>query len=99
MENTVTPLRIALLGYGRMGKEVEKIALERGHEIVCRIDSEPDFEAHAEAWRTADVAIEFSVPAAVVSHMERCLEVGMPIVAGTTAWQQEEARLRKRGVL
>lgn len=94
MENTGKPLRIALLGYGRMGREIEKVALARGHEIVCRIDSERDFDAQAEAWRTADMAIEFSVPAAVVSHIERCIAAGKPVVVGTTAWQHEEARLR-----
>lgn len=94
MENTGKPLRIALLGYGRMGREIEKVALARGHEIVCRIDSERDFDAQTEAWRTADMAIEFSVPAAVVSHIERCIAAGKPVVVGTTAWQHEEARLR-----
>ncbi len=94
MENTGRPLRIALLGYGRMGREIEKVALERGHEIVCRIDSEPDFDVQAEAWRRADMAIEFSVPSAVVAHIERCLSAGKPVVVGTTAWQHEEARLR-----
>lgn len=94
MENTGRPLRIALLGYGRMGREIEKVALARGHEIVCRIDSEADFDAQAEAWRTADMAIEFSVPAAVVAHIERCIAAAKPVVVGTTAWQHEEARLR-----
>ncbi len=90
------PLRIALLGYGRMGREVEKMALERGHEVVCRIESERDFAAQAEAWRAAEIAIEFSVPTAAVPHIERCLDEAKPIVVGTTAWQQEEARLRAR---
>lgn len=90
------PLRIALLGYGRMGKAIEKVASERGHTVVCRIDSEQDFAAQAEAWRTADVAIEFSVPAAAGAHMERCMAAGKPVVVGTTGWQPEEARLRAR---
>ena len=94
MENTGKPLRIALLGYGRMGREIEKVALARGHEIVCKIDSEQDFDTQAEAWHRADMAIEFSVPAAVVSHIERCLAAAKPVVVGTTAWQHEETRLR-----
>lgn len=87
-------LRIALIGYGRMGREVEKAAVARGHRVVCRIDSEADFASQATAWREADVAIEFSVPSAVVPHIERCLEAGVPVVVGTTAWQHEAARLR-----
>lgn len=96
MENTVRPLRIALLGYGRMGQAVEKVAMERGHTVVCRIDAEADFTAQAEAWRTADLAIEFSIPSAAVAHIERCMAAGKPVVVGTTGWQADAARLRAR---
>lgn len=90
----VKPLCIALLGYGRMGKEVEKAALARGHEVVCKIDTEKDFKTQAEAWQRADAAIEFSVPEAAANHIERCINMQKPVVVGTTAWQKEEPRLR-----
>lgn len=75
-------MRIALLGYGKMGKVIEKIALERGHEIVLKIDN-PQIEFDI---TTADIAIEFSVPEAAVNNIKLCLNNQIPIVSGTTGW-------------
>jgi len=75
-------MKIALLGYGKMGKVIERIALERGHEIVLRKDHDMDYEG----LENADVAIDFSVPSAAVSNISACLETNIPIVSGTTGW-------------
>ncbi|CAM3602931.1 dapB protein [Flavobacterium saliperosum S13] len=75
-------MKIALLGYGKMGKVIERIALERGHEIVLRKDQDMGYEGLS----TADVAIDFSVPSAAVSNISACLETNIPILSGTTGW-------------
>lgn len=75
-------MKIALLGYGKMGKVIERIALERGHEIVMRKDQDMGYEGLS----TADVAIDFSVPSAAVSNISACLETNIPILSGTTGW-------------
>lgn len=75
-------MKIALLGYGRMGKVIERIALERGHEIVLRKSSSDTFED----LHKADVAIDFSIPDAAVSNISACLEQGIPVISGTTGW-------------
>ncbi|MFM2214064.1 MAG: 4-hydroxy-tetrahydrodipicolinate reductase [Bacteroidota bacterium] len=75
-------MKIALLGYGKMGKVIETIALERGHDIVLRKTSSNTFEGIA----TADVAIDFSIPSVAVENITTCLEAGVPVVSGTTGW-------------
>lgn len=75
-------MKIALLGYGKMGKVIEKIALERGHEIVLKKSSQDSFDG----LNNADVAIDFSIPDAAVQNITACLENNTPIVSGTTGW-------------
>jgi len=75
-------MKIALLGYGKMGKVIETIALERGHVIVLRKTSSNTFDGLA----AADVAIDFSIPNVAVEHITTCLEAGVPVVSGTTGW-------------
>lgn len=75
-------MKIALLGYGKMGKVIERIALERGHEIVLRKD---EFNTY-EGLSTADVAIDFSVPSAAVSNISASFNANVPVVSGTTGW-------------
>ena len=75
-------MKIALLGYGKMGKTIEKIALDRGHSIVLKVDkNDSDYDIN-----TADVAIDFSIPDAAVSNITNCLKNGVPIISGTTGW-------------
>ena len=75
-------MKIALLGYGRMGKAIEKIATERGHEIVLRVDENTtDYDVSI-----ADVAIDFSIPTAAVGNLTSCFKGGTPVVSGTTGW-------------
>ena len=75
-------MKIALLGYGKMGKIIEKLALEKGHTIISKINQ----DSSKEELLKADIAIEFSTPEAAVSNIKFCLENGIPIVSGTTGW-------------
>lgn len=75
-------MKIALLGYGKMGKVIEGIALKRGHEIVLRKDHNDTYEG----LENADVAIDFSVPSAAVSNISACFATNIPVVSGTTGW-------------
>ncbi len=75
-------MNIALLGYGKMGKVIERIALERGHKIVLRKTRQNAFDG----LETADVAIDFSIPDAAVENITACLQNGIPVVSGTTGW-------------
>jgi len=78
-------MKIAILGYGKMGKAIEKIALEKGHEIVFK---------KSEDWETGDfskseIAIEFSIPDAAVENLKFCFNEGVPVISGTTGWLSE----------
>ena len=75
-------MKIALLGYGKMGKVIEKIALERGHEIVLKKDQDTPFDG----LQLADVAIDFSVPDSAITNISTCLNNGIPVISGTTGW-------------
>jgi 4-hydroxy-tetrahydrodipicolinate reductase len=74
-------MKIALLGYGRMGKEIEKIAISRGHEIVIRKDVDDKIDI-----TLADVAIDFSVPTSAFNNITNCLNNNVPVISGTTGW-------------
>ncbi len=82
-------MKIALLGYGKMGKEIEKIALERGHEIVLRKTEDSDFSG----LENADVAIDFSIPAAAVENISTCFNHNIPVISGTTGWLEEYGKM------
>ncbi len=79
-------MKIALSGYGKMGKEIEKIALNRGHEIVVTFNDPDDWTGKEEQLAKADVAIEFSMPHSVVSNIFKCFDADVPMVVGTTGW-------------
>jgi 4-hydroxy-tetrahydrodipicolinate reductase len=82
-------MRIALIGYGKMGKAIEKIALARGHEIVLRIQSANLQDRTIENLQKADVAIEFTGPEAALDNIQQCLLAGTPVVSGSTGWLAE----------
>ncbi len=82
-------MKIALLGYGKMGKIIEKIATDRKHEIVLKIDFDNLHELTVENLQQADVAIEFTTPSSVISNINKCFEAGIPIVVGTTGWYDQ----------
>jgi 4-hydroxy-tetrahydrodipicolinate reductase len=79
-------MRIALIGYGKMGKAIEGIALSRGHEIVLKIGIENIEENTVENIRQADVAIEFTGPDSAFNNIMQCLSAGVPVVSGSTGW-------------
>ena len=75
-------MKIALLGYGKMGQTIERIALGRGHEIVLKKDEFTTYEGLS----NADVAIDFSIPAAAVENISSCFYANVPVISGTTGW-------------
>ncbi|MCF8323031.1 MAG: 4-hydroxy-tetrahydrodipicolinate reductase [Flavobacterium sp.] len=78
-------MKIALLGYGKMGQTIERIALERGHEIVLKKDEFNTYEGLSEA----DVAIDFSIPAVAVANISSCFHANVPVISGTTGWLEQ----------
>lgn len=79
-------MNIALIGYGRMGHEIEAIALKRGHSINLIIDEQNEADLNAANLKNINVAIEFSSPAAAFRNVTKCLNAKTPVVSGTTAW-------------
>lgn len=98
MNDNKKALRIALLGYGRMGKEVEKLALAQGYSIVAKIDSEEDWNRPDNGLLQADVAIDFSLPDVAPDNIARCFDRRLPVVVGTTGWTEspQAAPLKER---
>ncbi len=88
-------MKIALIGYGKMGHEIEKIALERGHEVVCTIDMNEEEKFNSPAFRSADVAIEFTSPASALQNYRRAFAAGVPVVSGTTGWLEHLPEIRE----
>jgi 4-hydroxy-tetrahydrodipicolinate reductase len=79
-------MKIALIGYGKMGRAIEEIALERGHEIVLKVNIDNLEDNTIDNLRKADVAIEFSGPESAFENLTRCLDAGLPVVSGSTGW-------------
>lgn len=79
-------MNIALIGYGKMGKEIEAIALDRGHTISCIIDVNNKADFTSDAFKSSDVAIEFTVPASAYDNYQASFAAGVPVVSGTTGW-------------
>ena len=89
-------MNLALIGYGKMGKEIEKIAVSRGHKINLIIDINNPQDLTVENLRKCDVAIEFTIPHSAVNNYNICFEAGIPVVSGTTGWlDKKEEVLRK----
>lgn len=88
-------MKILLLGYGKMGKEIEKIALSRGHEIAGKIDLNNQDELDRLSKDAVDVAIEFSTPEAAAQNIRKCLTKGWPVVSGTTGWLEHKAEIEE----
>lgn len=89
-------MKIALIGYGKMGKEIEKIAKARGHEIVSIIDIDNREDFASEAFRSAEVAIEFTAPSAAYGNCREALSQGVKVVSGSTGWMNEHADEMRR---
>lgn len=86
-------MNIVLLGYGKMGKVIEKIALSRGHNIVARIDVNNRSEFDALTAADVDAVIEFSHPLSAYDNVKSCIEKGIPVVSGTTGWLEKKPEL------
>lgn len=88
-------MNIAIIGYGKMGHIVERIALERGHEIVAVVDADDEEVFDSDAFARADVAIEFTTPDAAVTNYRKAWRVGVPVVSGTTGWTAQLPALKE----
>lgn len=88
-------MKIALIGYGKMGHEIERIALSRGHQVVCRIDIGNMQDFDSPAFADADVAIEFTAPTQAYSNILKCFDRGMKVVSGSTGWMEQHCQEMK----
>lgn len=89
-------MKLAIIGYGKMGHEIEKIALDRGHEIVSIIDiNNADTAFDTPEFKSADVAIEFSTPHTAIDNYKKCFAANVPVVAGTTGWLEHIDEVKK----
>lgn len=88
-------MKIALLGYGKMGKEIEIAGNERGHQIVLKINSENFNQLNKGSLQTADVAIEFSRPEIAVDNAKLCIDAHIPVIIGTTGWYEHKTVLEQ----
>lgn len=84
-----TNMKLALIGYGKMGKMIEQIALDRGHEIVCKIDVDNQEDFESEAFKSAEVAIEFTAPHVAFGNYLKAWKAGVKVVSGSTGWLKE----------
>lgn len=88
-------MKIALIGYGKMGHEIEKIALERNHQVICTIDINEDYKFESEEFKSADVAIEFTSPESAFNNYKRAFAAGVAVVSGTTGWLEHLDEIKK----
>ncbi len=86
-------MKIILFGYGKMGKTIERLAQQAGHEIVLRLNSSDQPDVAQLRATAADVAIEFTTPEAAYDNLRLCIEAGLPVVSGTTGWLERKAEL------
>lgn len=87
-------MNVAIIGYGKMGHEIEKVLLERGHRVVQKIDIDNRETALTEeGMKGVDVAIEFTSPATAFDNIERCLRLGVPVLSGSTGWVERKAEI------
>lgn len=87
-------MKIALIGYGKMGKAIEKIAINRGHEITTKITSQNTEQINSNEFKQANVAIEFSNPESALENILHCLNNKIPVVVGTTGWLEKIEDIR-----
>ncbi len=88
-------MKVSLIGYGKMGKEIEKVCLSRKHEILARIDNTKDWEDSFEKFKSSDMAFEFSLPGKAAENLYKCFSVNIPVVCGTTAWDDQLEEIAK----
>ena len=88
-------MKIALIGYGKMGKAIEEIALSRSHEVVLKIDIDNTADFTKENLIKADVAIEFTGPHSAYENVTKCIEFGIPLICGSTGWTEKLDEIKK----
>jgi 4-hydroxy-tetrahydrodipicolinate reductase len=88
-------MKIALIGYGKMGHTIEQIAIQRGHTIVSTIDINNAESFHSAAFHAADVAVEFTTPATAFENYRKCFAAGLPVVSGTTGWTERLGEIKR----
>jgi len=88
-------MKIALLGYGKMGRIIEKIATDRKHDVILKIDFYNQQDLTVENLKDADVAIEFSTPGSVLSNIMHCFDAGVPVIVGTTGWYENLPEIKR----
>ena len=88
-------MKVAIIGYGKMGHEIEQVLLQRGHSVALIIDQENAHDLCAEKLAEVDVAIEFTTPTTAYSNVRTCIECGTPVVSGTTGWHEQLAELQE----
>lgn len=91
-------MNIALIGYGKMGKTIEKIALQRGHQIMLKISIDNVHEFNAENLKNVDVAIEFTGPHSAYQNIDFLLDNGIPVVSGSTGWLENLSNIQKKTI-
>ena len=89
-------MKAAIIGYGKMGREIERILRERGHDVPLIIDLDNRSDLSAERLREVDAALEFSTPATAYDNIRACIDAGTPVVSGTTGWTGRLEELRTR---
>jgi 4-hydroxy-tetrahydrodipicolinate reductase len=89
-------MKTALIGYGKMGKTIEKILIKRGHSVVSIIDIDNPEDFESNVFRSADVAIEFTTPSAAYDNYLKCFAANIPVVAGTTGWLEHLDEIKTR---
>ena len=88
-------MKIALIGYGKMGKAIEELALQDGHEIILKITSENLSDLNWQNLKLADVAIEFTNPHSAIANIKTCIDAGVPVVSGSTGWLEKLEEVTK----
>ncbi|MEY2793098.1 MAG: 4-hydroxy-tetrahydrodipicolinate reductase [Bacteroidota bacterium] len=88
-------MKIVLIGYGKMGKEIEKISLERGHQIIAKIDIDNPSDLDKLSLTDVDVAIEFSNPVSAYSNLVKCIQKQIPVICGTTGWLEKKSEIEE----
>ncbi len=95
MSTSKNKLKIALIGYGKMGKAIEAIAIQRGHTVVLKIDINTTDQFAKDNLKQCDVAIEFTSPHSAVKNISTCLQAGIPVISGSTGWLEQWNKVKE----
>ena len=87
-------MNAAIIGYGKMGREIERLLLERGHTVGLIVDADNRGDLDAAHLHGIDAALEFTTPATAYDNIRACLDAGTPVVSGTTGWTERLAELK-----